>query len=81
MATAIAMLLFLVVGQVTDRYDRRFILLACQIIEAIAAATGDRFNLMLLDVNLPDATGWDALRELAVQANKKGTGARALRDR
>jgi MFS family permease len=34
-----AMLLFLVVGQVTDRYDRRFILLACQIIEAIAAAT------------------------------------------
>ena len=34
-----AMLLFLVVGQVTDRYDRRFILLACQIIEAVAAAT------------------------------------------
>jgi MFS family permease len=33
-----AMLLFLVVGQVTDRYDRRFILLACQTIEAIAAA-------------------------------------------
>jgi MFS family permease len=34
-----AMLLFLVVGQVTDRYDRRFVLLACQIIEGIAAAT------------------------------------------
>src|SRR5215470_12896067 len=34
-----AMLLFLVVGQVTDRYDRRLVLLACQIIEAIAAAT------------------------------------------
>jgi len=34
-----AMLLFLVVGQVTDRYDRRMVLLACQIIEAIAAAT------------------------------------------
>jgi MFS family permease len=33
-----AMLLFLVVGQVTDRYDRRLVLLACQIIEAIAAA-------------------------------------------
>jgi MFS family permease len=31
--------LFLVVGQVTDRYDRRLVLLACQIIEAIAAAT------------------------------------------
>src|SRR6185295_11674441 len=34
-----AMLLFLVVGQVTDRHDRRMVLLACQIIEAIAAAT------------------------------------------
>ena len=33
-----AMLLFLVVGQVTDRYDRRMVLLACQIIEGIAAA-------------------------------------------
>jgi MFS family permease len=34
-----AMLLFLVVGQVTDRYDRRLVLLSCQVIEAIAAAT------------------------------------------
>ena len=34
-----AMLLFLVVGQVTDRYDRRLLLIGCQIIEAIAAAT------------------------------------------
>jgi MFS family permease len=34
-----AMLLFLVVGQVTDRYDRRLVLLSCQIIEAVAAAT------------------------------------------
>src|SRR3954467_3761771 len=34
-----AMLLFLVVGHVTDRYDRRMVLLACQIIEAVAAAT------------------------------------------
>src|SRR5438552_11861961 len=33
-----AMLLFLVVGQVTDRYDRRLVLNACQIIEAVAAA-------------------------------------------
>ena len=32
--------------------------------EAIAAVTADRFDLMLLDVNLPDATGWDVLREL-----------------
>ena len=34
-----AMLLFLVVGQVTDRYDRRLVLIACQAIEAVAAAT------------------------------------------
>jgi DNA-binding response OmpR family regulator len=32
--------------------------------EAIAAATTDQYDLMLLDVNLPDATGWDVLREL-----------------
>ncbi|MGZ5384649.1 MAG: response regulator [Acidimicrobiia bacterium] len=32
--------------------------------EAIAVATGERFDLMLLDVNLPDATGWDVLRRL-----------------
>jgi DNA-binding response OmpR family regulator len=32
--------------------------------EAIAAATASRFELMLLDVNLPDATGWDVLRAL-----------------
>ncbi len=32
--------------------------------EAIAAARGGGFDLMLLDVNLPDATGWDVLREL-----------------
>jgi predicted MFS family arabinose efflux permease len=33
-----AMLLFLVVGQVTDRYDRRRVLMFCQIVEAVAAA-------------------------------------------
>lgn len=32
--------------------------------EAIAAATTGRFDIMLLDVNLPDATGWDVLRHL-----------------
>ena len=32
--------------------------------EAIAVATGRRFDLMLLDINLPDATGWDVLRAL-----------------
>jgi MFS family permease len=34
-----AMLLFLVVGHVTDRYQRRLVLLSCQIIEGVAAAT------------------------------------------
>src|SRR3954465_14014549 len=34
-----AMLLFLVVGQVTDRYARRLLLIGCQLIEAVAAAT------------------------------------------
>ncbi|MGH2535043.1 MAG: response regulator transcription factor [Thermomicrobiales bacterium] len=33
--------------------------------EAVAAASSGRYDLLLLDVNLPDATGWDALRELA----------------
>lgn len=32
--------------------------------EAISAVRDGRFDLMLLDVNLPDATGWDVLREL-----------------
>lgn len=32
--------------------------------EAIAAARASDFDVMLLDVNLPDATGWDVLREL-----------------
>jgi DNA-binding response OmpR family regulator len=32
--------------------------------EAVTAASGRDYDLMLLDVNLPDATGWDVLREL-----------------
>ena len=32
--------------------------------EAITTATAQRFDVMLLDVNLPDATGWDVLRAL-----------------
>jgi DNA-binding response OmpR family regulator len=32
--------------------------------EAVAAASARCFDLMLLDVNLPDATGWDVLRRL-----------------
>ena len=34
--------------------------------EAVAAATDRHYDLLLLDVNLPDATGWDVLRELGV---------------
>jgi MFS family permease len=34
-----AMLLFLVIGQIVDRHDRRMVLVACQAIEGIAAAT------------------------------------------
>jgi CheY-like chemotaxis protein len=32
--------------------------------EAVAASTADRPDLMLLDINLPDRSGWDVLREL-----------------
>jgi DNA-binding response OmpR family regulator len=31
---------------------------------AIASALAERFAVMLLDVNLPDATGWDVLRQV-----------------
>jgi len=32
---------------------------------ALALAAGNVYDLLLLDVNLPDATGWDVLRDLA----------------
>ena len=32
--------------------------------EAVAASTADAPDLMLLDINLPDRSGWDVLREL-----------------
>src|SRR3982074_468233 len=32
--------------------------------EAVDASTTDRPDLMLLDINLPDRSGWDVLREL-----------------
>ena len=31
---------------------------------ALAAILADAFDLMLLDINLPDRTGWDVLREI-----------------
>lgn len=33
--------------------------------EAVEAATKNHYDLLLVDVNLPDATGWDVLRELS----------------
>ena len=32
--------------------------------DAIQAATAQRPDVLLLDINLPDQTGWDVLREL-----------------
>jgi DNA-binding response OmpR family regulator len=32
--------------------------------EAVAVSTADRPDLMLLDINLPDRSGWDVMREL-----------------
>ncbi len=32
--------------------------------EAVAAALSTPFDLLLVDINLPDATGWDVLRDL-----------------
>jgi DNA-binding response OmpR family regulator len=37
--------------------------------EAITVATNERPDLLLLDINLPDQTGWDVLREL----NRRGS--------
>jgi DNA-binding response OmpR family regulator len=38
--------------------------------EAVTAVLGAPFDLMLLDVNLPDATGWDVLRELRAKGRE-----------
>ncbi|HLZ31573.1 MAG TPA: response regulator [Chloroflexota bacterium] len=35
--------------------------------EAVALSTADRPDLMLLDINLPDRSGWDVMRELRRQ--------------
>ncbi len=33
--------------------------------EAVHAATDEAYDLLIVDVNLPDATGWDVLRGVA----------------
>ena len=33
--------------------------------EAVPAATDGHYDLLIVDVNLPDATGWDVLRGIA----------------
>jgi DNA-binding response OmpR family regulator len=41
---------------------------AASVAEAVAALDAETPDLMLLDINLPDRTGWDLLRDL----NKRG---------
>ena len=41
--------------------------------DAIAAASDRPYDLLLLDVNLPDATGWDVLRQLAATGRRVPT--------
>jgi len=36
---------------------------------ALALADSQQFDLLVLDVNLPDATGWDVLRSLKEQGS------------
>jgi DNA-binding response OmpR family regulator len=38
--------------------------------EAVTSAQAADFSVMLLDVNLPDATGWDVLRQLRATGNQ-----------
>jgi DNA-binding response OmpR family regulator len=42
--------------------------------DAIRAATAERPDLLLLDINLPDQTGWEVLREL----KRRGTDVPAI---
>ena len=41
--------------------------------QAVEAASTDQFDLMLLDINLPDATGWDVLRVLGERGHSLPT--------
>lgn len=38
--------------------------------EAVDAAVRGAYDLLLLDVNLPDATGWDVLRDLRARGRE-----------
>lgn len=39
--------------------------------EALDALAGGTFDLMLLDINLPDLTGWELLRRLTPEVRKR----------
>src|SRR6266852_886561 len=41
--------------------------------EALAALNAERPDLLLLDINLPDRTGWDVMRELAARGQQVPT--------
>src|SRR5829696_9769646 len=41
--------------------------------EALQALASGRTDLLLLDINLPDRTGWDVLRDLAARAEEVPT--------
>jgi DNA-binding response OmpR family regulator len=41
--------------------------------EAVAASTAIPYDLLLLDVNLPDGTGWDVLRVLRARGKETPT--------
>jgi DNA-binding response OmpR family regulator len=53
--------------------------------EALAAARGDPPDLLVLDINLPDRSGWEVLRELRLSGSVPRTivmsAARVPRDR
>jgi DNA-binding response OmpR family regulator len=41
--------------------------------QAVESACSDKPDLLLLDINLPDKSGWDVLRELKLRGNEVPT--------
>ena len=46
--------------------------------EAVAAASARTYDLLLLAVNLPDATGWDVLRDGSNKARERAAETLAI---